>query len=254
MASNPGSRDSSGPPSPTGSNSNSNSNPPSRNSHRHTPSNPSHLRQAHMPPSSPEDSRIRPDLEADGIHPQDHAAVDVDSDATHQHGTIEEPSEIASARTRLLENYDSFKTRPRYQHGYGSFASSYAGTEAETGSFEQARTTLHRPSLGGRQPTDVESTGIFDDYVPDAVTDGLLGRPKKKGTTHWLAERAGIKQERLMYVFEPTQEPRSQTPSDIVSFLFMLMRCVGISSTTFPSPIGYGSTAGGSLGATSSLH
>lgn len=154
-----------------------------------------------MPSTSPEEDRSHRNIEEDGVDTQDHAPADTDFEAARPHGIIDEPSDDeVNARTAILHNIGAsnhgegedgtFSTRPRYGHGYGSFASSYAG------SFEQ-----NRPSLGGRVPTGINTSrsGLLD-YVPDSVTDGLLGRPKKRSTTHWLAERAGIKHERVMYV------------------------------------------------------
>ncbi|KXT17987.1 hypothetical protein AC579_9597 [Pseudocercospora musae] len=172
---------------------------------QHIPSHPSHLRQTYMPSPSPDDRRIAPELQADGIHPQDHApdaTADVDFDATQQEATIDEPRDAPNAATALLSRYNheehgTWFARPRHSRGYGSFASGYAET---VGSFEQ-----NRPSLGGRFPTTDDmnrqsSAGLMG-TLPDSVTDGLLGKPKKRGTTHWLASRAGIKRERLMYMY-----------------------------------------------------
>lgn len=182
---------------------------------QHVPSQPSHLRQTYMPSPSPEDRRIAPQLEQDGIHPQDHApdaSTNLDSDATRQEGNIEEPRESPNAATALLNKYNheehgTWSPRPRHSRGYGSFASSYAET---AGSFEQ-----HRPSLGGRYPTtddmNRQSNAGLMHSLPDSVTDGLLGKPKKRGTTHWLASRAGIKRERLMCV-RHAPRPRLHLP------------------------------------------
>ncbi|KAK4504816.1 hypothetical protein PRZ48_002778 [Zasmidium cellare] len=204
MASNPNSGKSSrdSPPRvPTSPSSPSGSGPPSRQGTQYRPSQPSLLRRSHMPSSSPDD-RSGQDVEQDGVEVQDHAPADADFETARPHGIIDEPSDDeVNARTALLNNIGASHhgegedgtthTRPRHGHGYGSFASSYAG------SFEQ-----NRPSLGGRVPTDINtSRSNIAEYMPDSVTDGLLGRPKKRSTTHWLAERAGIKHERLMYIY-----------------------------------------------------
>lgn len=178
-----------------------------------------------MPPSSPEDSQHiqiidghEPDFESDGIHPypQDQALVHSDAEATHVQGDIEEPHQPPNARTRLLENerkyhfsecagcgeencsHGTFSPRPRYQRGYGSFATN--NTFGSDGS---------REGYGGPNPygsgheTSANGRHYRGDYVEgalgDAVTDGLLGRQSKQSTTHWLAKRHGVKNERLMY-------------------------------------------------------
>lgn len=194
------------PASPT---SPSSSNPPSRQGHQHRPSQPSNLRQTQL--ASPDESRSHPDFASDGIHSQDHepaASTSADTDAPRQGGNADEPEEEPDARTSLLHAFKkpyrnsddtggqgAMSPRPRHSRLYGSFASSYADTDS--GSFEQ-----HRPSLGGRHPTNIntQSANLVDEYVPEAITDGLLGRPKRTGTTHWLAKRAGITNERMMYV------------------------------------------------------
>lgn len=241
------------PRSPTSPSSPSSSTPPSRQGHQYRPSQPSLLRRSHMPSSSPEDDRSNRNFEENGVEAQDHAPVDADIEATRQHATMDYPSDDeVNARTALLHNigashkgdengdHGTFSPRPRHGRGYGSFGSSYAGTES--GSFHQ-----NRPSLGGRVPTDINTSGI----VPDSITDGLLGRPKKRGTTHWLAERAGIKHERIMYV---------ESISHVFSQLLASFRrksltdsLVGTFTTIYPSPIGYDSIAGNSCEATLSL-
>lgn len=210
-----------GPRSPT---SPSSSTPPSRHGHQHRPSQPSHLRQIHMPPDSPEEQRSEPHFDA-----QDHALDDAEVDPAQQEGTSNEPSEEPDARTRLLEHYGvsnkhganssnhgTFSTRPRHGFGYGSF-SSYAGTDA--GSFEE---TMHRPSLGGRQPTGINTSreGLIDQYLPANVADAIFHRPKKRSTTHWLASQAGIKNDRMMYVSE-SEAKCQRFPANMTSGCFV---------------------------------
>lgn len=176
--------------------------PRSAGQQQHRPTQPSTLRQSYMPPSSPEANRSHSSAPDDEVETQDHA--DVDTEEAGRQGAQDSPN----AQTSLLANYGAattettngtepyvFRHRPRYTHGYGSFASSYAPTE--DGSFEQ------RPSLGGpfMSPDDVsrDSTGILGS-APASISDGLLGGSKKKGTTHWLARKAGIRSERMMYI------------------------------------------------------
>lgn len=157
------------------------------------------------PSTSPEDQQSQPDQEADGIRPQDHdpAAV-ADTDATHQQGAIDGAEEGHNAATALLERYNKdneYTIRPRQGRGYGSFASTYAET---VNSFDESR---NRPSLGGRYDTadnvnTLSRNGVLE-ALPDAVTEGLLGKSKARGTTSWLRRRAGIKEKRLMCVVLP---------------------------------------------------
>jgi hypothetical protein len=172
---------------------------------------------------------------------------------TGAEGIIEEPSDGPDALTSLLENYGEpsksannntaepyvFRHRPGHLQGYGSFNSNYAPSEA--GSFET------RPNLGDRYPTtddmNRERAGIAES-IAESVTDGLLGQGKKKGTTYWLAKRAGIRSQKWMYVY--TEK------INILPTLQTLIRNLGTSTTTFPSRIGRDSTAGASSRATSS--
>jgi MFS superfamily sulfate permease-like transporter len=42
---------------------------------------------------------------------------------------------------------------------------------------------------------------FVEGQLGSAITDGLLGKPGKRSTTHWLAKRHGVKHERWMYFF-----------------------------------------------------
>ncbi|KAK4553693.1 hypothetical protein LTR86_009191 [Recurvomyces mirabilis] len=181
---------------------------------QHQPAIPSGLRQAHMPPSSPEERSHPPPrtqtngeypaIDWEGVHPvsHDYASVAPDEPATHIQGTIDEPPEDPDARTKLLWNgqkyhipthcedpncdHGAYSPRPRYMKGYGSFAPSvmsvgYGGP--------------HQNGEGGSYRGD-----YIEGALGDAVTDGLLGRPSKKSTTHWLARKHGVTNERIMYL------------------------------------------------------
>ncbi|SMR62748.1 unnamed protein product [Zymoseptoria tritici ST99CH_3D1] len=156
-----------------------------------------------MPPPSPEESRIRPNF-MNGDRPEN----EIETAATGAEGIIEEPRNSADARTSLLENSGGiakgtdnggqpyvFRHRPGYLQSYGSTNSTYAQSDA--GSFEA------RPNLGDRYPTtddmNRERAGIAES-IAESVTDGLLGPSKKRGTTYWLARKAGIKSQWMMYV------------------------------------------------------
>lgn len=186
------------------------------------PTVPSGLRQAHMPPSSPEDHQHlpvthghEPEFGSNGIHPTapDYSATDYDAGATHVQGAIEEPSHAPDARTALLDDgkkyniphlhncgdagcgHGAFSPRPRYQRGYGSMATNQTITS------DSSREGYGGPYNGQQQLDGSEYRGDFvNGALGDAVTDGLLGRPGKKNTTHWLAKRHGVKHDRWMYV------------------------------------------------------
>ena len=195
------------------------------------------------PSTSPEDQRTQPDLEADGIHPQDHEPAAVaDTDATHQQGAIDGTEEGPNAATALLERYNKdsdYTIRPRQGRGYGSFASTYAET---VNSFDESR---NRPSLGGRYNTaDNVSTqsrnGVLE-ALPDSVTEGLLGKSKARGTTSWLRRRAGIKEKRLMCVILPSMRSPSSRQR---LMLHRADRSVGTFNITSHLRTGYGNTDG----------
>jgi hypothetical protein len=140
--------------------------------------------------------------------------------ASGAEGIIEEPRE-GEARTSLLENSGEnakstntntnepyvFRHRPGYLQDYGSFTSNYAPSEA--GSFE------NRPTLGDRYSTSEDVTrdrANVAESIAESVTDGLLGPPKKRGTTYWLAKRAGITSQKMMYVHENNGPTASTSP------------------------------------------
>lgn len=132
-------------------------------------------------------------------------------------GEIDEPAEGQTARSALLANehryhvphncgqyncnHGTFSPKPRFRRGYGSIASEYEAPmrEADARSMDGYGGPL--PS----EPADMDDRSFRGDFVEgrlgDAITDGLLGKPGKKSTTHWLARRHGVKHERLMYLF-----------------------------------------------------
>ena len=125
---------------------------PSPSGQSHRPSVPSGLRQAQLPPSSPEDQhhlqvtygQDPEDPDSNTSHPTlpEYAAVDWDTSTTEAQGEIlEEPRDPPpDARTALLGDgkkyhipavhdcgeegcqHGTLSPRPRYQRGYGSFA------------------------------------------------------------------------------------------------------------------------------------
>ncbi|KAK5113687.1 hypothetical protein LTR62_003314 [Meristemomyces frigidus] len=174
---------------------------------QHRPVNPSGLRQAEMPPSSPEEhshpgphattSEHGPAIDINGLHPAAHhfASAAADEPATHVRGVIDEPPQAPDARTKLLDNGQKYNIasggqwtnwRPTFPRGYGSFAPSIF-SDSGRDSNENGETRQHRGDF-------------VDGTLGDAVTDGLLGRPSKKSKTHWLAKKHGVRNERLMYL------------------------------------------------------
>jgi len=243
MASNQPSRPSNSPPSTARSSRNSSIS----GQQPYRPTVPSGLRQIQMPPPSPDDSRSHhPEFQIDGIHPasRDYAEADMDSgaSATDVNGVVQGPSQPPDARTRLLGdghkyhlpdcghedcNHGSLSPRPRYQRGYGSFATydTFDSTRSREGGNGYG-------SQGG---------------LGHAMTDGLVGASNKKDTTHWLGRKHGVRHERLMYamIFPPIRS------TSILSISVALIPRVGISYITSPSRIGSGNIAGRTSKATS---
>ena len=119
--------------------------------------------------------------------------------------------------------------------GYGSFAPSVmsVGYGGPNGNGE-----------GGSYRGD-----YIDGALGDAVTDGLLGRPSKKSTTHWLARKHGVTNERIMYASSIQHEtPRAHCRK------LRLIITVGTSSIISPSRTGYLNTNGHIYKATSLQH
>lgn len=190
---------------------------------QHLPSVPSALRQAHMPPPSPDDRRgiwrqDAPEFERDGIHPHVHLTPPAESESleTGVRGEIEEPAEAPTVHSRLLDlehryhlphncgqykcNHGAFSPRPRYQRGYGSIASNYGGPARE--SDNRSLNEYGGPTPGGSD--DIETRSYRGDFVDgtlgERVTAGLLGKSSKTKTTNWLAKENGVKSTRWMYV------------------------------------------------------
>ena len=205
---------------------------------QHLPTAPSALRQAELPPPSPDDRFHRPrhedhdahraahgpdiaDIERDGIHPHVHdfAAAGAEASDARVSGEIDEPVEAPTVRSRLLEyrhryllphncgqyncNHGAFSPRPRYRKTYDSISSSFTGRHAE----DDTHSMQSYDEYGGMTPAEPADgdggsyqTAFLQRSLGDAVTDGLLGKPSKKSKTHWLARRHGVKSERWMYV------------------------------------------------------
>ncbi|KAI7351992.1 hypothetical protein KC354_g12189 [Hortaea werneckii] len=169
-----------------------------------------------MPPSSPEDQRHLPVTEGVAVeqngfppHAQDYASVNGDAgdssglsaagEASNANGNQPgQTEETATFHIPHLHNcgdegcsHGSFSPRPRLVRGYGSFATYDTAASAEsTGGY------------GGPYNAPGGASGIdgVQGAVGDAMTDGLLGQPSKKSTTHHLAKQHGVKNTRWMYL------------------------------------------------------
>lgn len=187
--------------------------------HAHAPATPSQLRQAHVPSdrsSSPEevmhhqryyDEEPRPsgsaapyDLEfsTDGMQPvADGAPVHSNrEEVVNPQGGIIEIDIEPTARTRLLaqqdwDNHDGTHGRPSVHRNYGSFAGSIHSDNSFGGAFP-----------GGAETPEGDSPDATHAPLGDAVADGVMnsGNGQKMSTTRWLAERHGVKNQRMMYV------------------------------------------------------
>lgn len=196
--------------------------------HAHAPATPSQLRQAHVPSdrsSSPEehmhhqryydeepptlssDATYDLDFSPDGIQPASDgtSAQSVHENVAPQQGGITEVDLEPTVRSRLLNhqnwdaasgcgdpncNHGTISPRPGGHRNYGSFAGSIRSVN----------------SFGGTFPGDAETTGDAPDaaraLLGEAFAEGVVnsGHGQKKSTTRWLAERHGVKNQRMMYV------------------------------------------------------
>lgn len=186
---------------------------------QHRPTNPSGLRQAHMPPESPEDRRNPSMLErmrennaanstaGSAAQILEGAPLQSEPSSMNVEGAIEEPE--PSARTRLLGeankysipahancdeencNHGNISPRPRHHRGYGSFAPSVTSADGHAGSYTEGS---YGPGVGGSGDS---MHGIFG----DALADSLMPRDSTQmSTTQYLAKRHDIKHSKMMYV------------------------------------------------------
>ena len=237
---------------------------------QHQPSAPSALRQAELPPSSPDDrfhrprqrshDAHRPDVERDGIHPHVHDFAPTEQEASEARvqGEIDEPSDATIVRSRLLDrhkyllpqncgqyncNHGSFSPRPRYHRDYGSISSSSTGLHPE----EDARSMHSFDEYGGMTPAEpasidgvIHKGGFAERSFGDLVTAGLLGKPSKKASTYGLQRKHGVNHVRWMYVDHGSAV--SYASFHTACFLTYTNAAVGISNTTFHALTGSGST------------
>jgi len=175
---------------------------------QHRPTNPSGLRQAHMPPSSPEDRRNQTHTPANptenGIQPIiEGASIQSEPVAMNTEGAIHEPE--VNARTALLGeaqkysipthencgeencNHGAMSPRPRHMRGYGSFAPSITSTTDGYGGSYTERVGGSGDSIHG-----VYGNALADSLIPRDGSD--------MSSAQLLAQRKKVKHSKLMYV------------------------------------------------------
>ncbi|KAF2193103.1 high affinity sulfate transporter 1 [Zopfia rhizophila CBS 207.26] len=194
----------------------------------HAPLTPSQLRQAHVPseastspddtmhPQTSPDSEPRPSssrqhalaVSTDGIHPiPDHASAHSNDEVVSPPPTdgILETDLEPNVRTRLLnhQNWDQGSCCGSETCNHGTF-SPRPWTHRSYGSFDS---TMSRDGFGGRYPGSLgsgpgESADATHALLGDTIVDGVLGggSGQKISTTRYLAERHGIKNQRIMYL------------------------------------------------------
>ena len=196
----------------------------------HRPSVPSGLRQAQLPPESPEDHYFH--QRDDELASSDIQAVDSDINDTDRHhqsfgqvnwsgsntGSTErlhEAEHVPDVRTKLLGDrngykyardcgqddcdHGTFSPRPRQQKGYGSIASDYNGPDI---SGEERS----RDAYGGNlpnEPADTDNMSIrnylLDGSLTKAVRQRFL-RSSTRDTANWLVKKHGLSQDRWLYL------------------------------------------------------
>ncbi|KAF3039912.1 hypothetical protein E8E12_006547 [Didymella heteroderae] len=177
--------------------------------HAHAPSTPSQLRHAHAASdrsSSPEETMHRqrrqsyydnePQQTAENAAPYN---IDVQNEASSTHDFVNTPPQHdgivevdldPNVRSRLL---DEWSARPGVARNYGSFAGSVHSNDSFGGAF---------PGLSRSPAGEGEAPDAAHALLGDAFADGVMnnGDRKKMSTTRWLAERHGIKSQRMMYL------------------------------------------------------
>jgi hypothetical protein len=170
--------------------------------HTHAPATPSQLRQAHAPSDSYYDDEPQQssshgvDLSTAGTRPATDGTSAQSSDegvAPQQDGIVEIDIE-PTARSRLLDhqNGDSGSSpQPRGRRNYGSFAGSVRSVASFGGAYPATRAS-----------SDSGAPDATPALLGDSFAEGALnnGNGQKMSTTKWLANRHGVKNQRLMYV------------------------------------------------------
>lgn len=165
--------------------------------HAHAPATPSQLRMAHAPSdrsSSPEETMHRRQSRSyyDDEPQQDtpisaHSTHDF-AEAPQHDGIVEVDISEPNVRSRLLDAAarEDWSARPGVARNYGSFAGSIHSDHSFAGAF---------PGVPHGDAPDATHA-----LLGDAFADGLVnsGDRKNMSTTRWLAERHGIKSQRIM--------------------------------------------------------
>lgn len=182
--------------------------------HAHAPATPSQLRQAHVPSdrsSSPEelmhphryyDDEQRPydiDISEHGMRPatDGSSAHALNENVSPRQEAISDIDFEPSARSRLLKQqdadegvgYGTASPRPGAHRNYGSFAGSIHSENSFGGAFP-----------GQNDGIEEDAPDAAHALLGDAVADSVMsaGSGQKKSTTRWLAERHGVKNQRMM--------------------------------------------------------
>jgi hypothetical protein len=219
---------------------------------QHRPTHPSGLRQAHMPPSSPEDRRNN-DANTPA-HPTDNgiqpiiegASIQSEPTAMNTEGAIEEPE--VNARTALLGeaqkysipthencgeencNHGAMSPRPRHMRGYGSFAPSVASTDAYGPSYAEG--------VGG-------SGDSIHGVLGHALADSLIPRDGgDMSSAQFLEQRKKAKHSKLMYVGLRSRLDLLPEHSFPFALEFLTDDEVGTCSTTSQAQTGSDNTGG----------
>ena len=141
------------------------------------------------------------DISTTGIQPTEHE-TNAPAHSTHdfaetpQHdGIVEVDISEPHVRSRLLEaaQRDEWNPRPGVARNYGSFAGSIHSDNSFGGAF---------PGLSRSAAGEGEAADATHALLGDAFAEGVMnsGDRQKMSTTRWLAERHGIKSQRMMYL------------------------------------------------------
>jgi hypothetical protein len=139
---------------------------------------------------SPSDAPYNLEFSTDGMQPATDtpSAHTIHQGAANQQGGIIEIDLEPTVRTRLLaqQNLDA---RPGVHRNYGSFAGSIHSDNSFGGAYP-----------GGAETPESDTPDAAHALLGDAVADGVLNSSKgrKKSTTRWLADRHGVKNQRMM--------------------------------------------------------
>jgi hypothetical protein len=133
------------------------------------------------------------EFSTDGMQPATDGASahSAHEDVANQQGGIIEIDLEPTVRTRLLaqQNWEGDNGRPGVHRNYGSFA----GSIHSDNSFGPAYP-------GGADTPESDAPDAAHALLGDAIADSVMksSNGKKKSTTSWLADRHGVKNQRMM--------------------------------------------------------